>query len=114
MSTDDNDIAWDDRTLAIATHFGYDGDGVPKQWLCATAQEAEPDGAAEIRRFAQAIDDLEDAIILEGDSSPQGAFRAQMLSRFGAAKQLVFTVALATDGADLVAEISAGPSKLCV
>ena len=30
--------AWDDRTLAIATHFGYEGDDVPKQWLCAWSQ----------------------------------------------------------------------------
>ena len=81
LDADGDEIAWDDRTLAIATHFGYDGDGVPKQWLCAIAQDAEPDGAAEVRRFAQALDDLEDVTILEGDSTPQGAFRAQMLSR---------------------------------
>ena len=48
LVTSDDDPAlgvWDDRTLAVAAHFGYDGDGVPKQWLCATAQDAEPDGA---------------------------------------------------------------------
>ena len=52
LSSEDDDIAWDDRTLAIATHFGYGGDDVPKQWLCATAQGAEPDGAAGVRRLS--------------------------------------------------------------
>ena len=40
LSTDDSDVEWDDSTLAIATHFGYAGDGVPRQWLCATARDA--------------------------------------------------------------------------
>ena len=111
LVTSDDEIAWDDRTLAVAAHFGYDGDSVPKQWLCATAQDAEPDGAADVRRFAQALDDLEDVTALEGGSTPQGAFRAQMLSRFGEARQLAFTVALAEDGADLLAKIAAGPGK---
>ena len=55
LSTSDDEIAWDDRTLAIATHFGYGGDCVPKQWLCATAQDAEPNGAADVCRFAQEL-----------------------------------------------------------
>ena len=110
LDSSDDEAAWGGRTLAIATHFGFGGDGAPKQWQCATAQDAEPDGAADVCRFTQALDDLEDVAILEGDCTPQGAFRAQMLSRFGGARQLAFTVALATDGADLVAEISAGPS----
>ena len=37
------ELGWGGRYLSIAAHFGYDGDNVPKQWLCATARTDEPE-----------------------------------------------------------------------